>query len=390
MPQITTSMNRFLLLIVTLAIGLTACKSTKRAYQRGDYETAIFNSIERLRKSPKNKKARQTLADAYPEFLTYVKAEVENAKRSGDQLRWEEVANYYDLMNRVYDEIQRAPAAKKVIRNPQRFTSEYRDAALNAAEVRYALGERELERGRQGDREAAKQAFYHFEQALEWQSGYRDAYDLMNTAREYATLLVQIEPIPMHSRALELSNEFFENQIAEYVAGVTFNPFIRFFMPSQARERSRDADQVVRMKFDDFVVGQAYVKETVVQRSRDSVVVGTVNITPDSTVDAYGTVKAEVHRFQKEISSTGLLDMKIIDTRTGRVLTQRKFPGTFVWYDYWGFFNGDGRALEESDEKFVRKTREAPNPLPQDLFIEFTRPIFAQVTDYVSGFYRNY
>lgn len=383
-------MNRFLLLMISLAIGLSACKSTKRAYEKGDYETAIFNSIERLRKSPNNKKARQTLADAYPEFVAYMQDNIDNAKRSGNQLRWEEVADYYNLLNRVYDEIQRAPGAKKIVRNPQRFTNEYREATLKAAEVRYTLGERELERGRNGDREAAKQAFFHFEKALEWQAGYRDAQNLMNIARDYATLLVQIEPIPMHSRTLELSNEFFENQIAEYIAGTTFNPFIHFYMPSQARQRKRDADQIVRMKFDDFVVGQSYIKETVVQRSKDSVIVGTVKINADSTANAYGTVKAEVHRFQKQITSTGLLDMKIIDTRTGRVLTQRKFPGTFVWYDYWGFYNGDEKALDQSDTQYLRKSREVPNPLPQDLFIEFTRPIFSQVTEYVAGFYRNY
>lgn len=383
-------MNRLLLLVIVFGLGLSACKSTKRAFQKGDYETAIFNSVERLRKSPNNKKARQTLKEAYPVLLDFMQDNIDNAKRSSNPLRYEEVADYYSLLNRVYDEIQRSPAAKQVIRNPQRFTSELREASQKSAEARYILGERALERGRNGDRQAAKQAFYHFEKALEWQAGYRDAQNLMDLSRDYATLLVQIEPIPMHSRSLELTNQFFEQQIAEYVANTTFNPFIHFFMPSQARQRSRDADQIVRMKFDDFVVGQSYIKETVVERSKDSVVVGTVKITNDSTVNAYGTVTAKVHRFQKQITSTGLLDMQIIDTRTGRILTQRKFPGTFVWYDYWGFFNGDERALDNDDQKFIRKSREAPNPLPQDLFVEFTRPIFAQVTDYVSGFYRNY
>ncbi|MEL6589837.1 MAG: hypothetical protein AAFQ68_07155 [Bacteroidota bacterium] len=383
-------MKQILPFVMLALIGLSACKSTKRAYQKGDYETAIFNSIERLRKIPNNKKARQTLSQAYPDFLTYMQDNIDQAKISGDQLRWEEVAGYYNLLNRVYDDIQRSPAAKEVIRNPKRFTSEYREATQKAAEVRYFLGKQGLEQGRSGQREAAKDAYFHFGKALEWQPGYRDAENLMLEAQDLATLYVQIEPIPMHSRTLALSNEFFENQIAEYIASTTFNPFIRFFMPSQVASMGRNADQLVRMQFDDFVVGQAYVKETVVNRQRDSVVVGKVNITPDSTVNAYGTVKAEVHHFQKQITSTGLLDMKIIDIRTGRVVSQRKFPGTFVWYDYWGFFNGDERALEKADDRYLRKNREIPAPPPQDLFIEFTRPIFSQVTDYVSNFYRNY
>ncbi|MEM6348033.1 MAG: hypothetical protein AAF927_29355 [Bacteroidota bacterium] len=383
-------MKQIVPVLLALLIGLSACKSTKRAYQKGDYETAIFNSIERLRKSPNNKKAIQTLAQAYPDFLVYMQDNVDQAKQGGDQLRWEEIAGYYDILNRVYDEIQRSPGAKAVVKNPKRFSSEYRESIQKAAEVRYALGKQRLELGRNGDREAAKEAFYNFEKALEWQRGYRDAESLMLEAQDWATLYIQIEPIPMHSRTLELSNEFFENQVAEYIASTTFNPFVRFFLPSQVSSMGRNADQIVRMQFDDFVVGQSYVKETVVNRQRDSVVVGTVKITPDSSVNAYGTVKAEVHQFQKQITSSGLLDLKIIDARSGRVVSQRKFPGTFVWYDYWGFFNGDERALEKADDRFLRKRRESMPPPPQDLFIEFTRPIFGQLTDYVTNFYRNY
>ncbi|MFK7921028.1 MAG: hypothetical protein AB8H47_03680 [Bacteroidia bacterium] len=383
-------MKQILPVLLIFVIGLGACKSTKRAYQKGDYETAIFNSIERLRKSPNNKKAIQTLSEAYPDFLVYMQDNIDQAKQGGDQLRWEEISGYYDILNRVYDEIQRSPGAKAVVRSPKRFSSEYRESTQKAAEVRYALGTQRLALGRNGDREAAKDAYYHFEKALEWQSGYRDSQELMLESRDFATLYVQIEPIPMHSRTLALSNEFFENQIAEYIAATTFNPFIRFFMPSQVASMGRNADQVVRMQFDDFVVGQSYVKETVVNRQRDSVVVGKVNITKDSTVNAYGTVKAEVHQFQKQITSTGLLDLKIIDSRSGRVVSQRKFPGTFVWYDYWGFFNGDERALENADDRFLRKSRESMPPPPQDLFTEFTRPIFSQLTDYVANYYRNY
>lgn len=383
-------MKQPLLLLILALIAFSGCRSTKKAFEQGDYERAVINSIERLRRAPDNKKSFNTLKDAYPALVDYYQEQIDIAKRSPNPLRWENVIEDYRVLNRVYDEIQRSPSAKRAVPNARNYTPELNESLLKGAEARYALGFQDLERGRQGDRDASKQAYYHFTKALELRPGFRDAQNLSLEAQDLATLYVQVEPIPMHSRTFALSNEFFENQMVEYFRSVQFSPFIRFFTPREAALRQREPDQIIRMQFDDFVVGQAYVKETVIQRVRDSVVVGKVTIAKDSTVNAYGTVKAEVHRFQKEISSGGLLDVRILDVRREALLSQKKFPGTFVYYDYWGFFNGDERALEEDDKRFLRKRQPGPDPLPQDLFIEFTKPIYSQVTDFIAAYYRNY
>lgn len=380
----------FLLLLPLLLVLLPACKSTKRAYEQGDYATAVYNSVERLRRSPDNKKARQTLKLAYPALKDYHLQEIATAKLSPNPFRWEEVMHHYEILNRAHDEIRRSPAALKIIPAPTQYLSEYNQATQNAAEARYLLGNQRLELAEAGDREAAKEAYDHYQRALEIRPAYRDAEDRSLQALDLATVYVLIEPIPMHSRTLELSNEFFENQMAEYIAANQLNPFVRFFPPSMAGRTPREPDHIIRMQFDDFVVGQAYVRERVVQRRKDSVVVGTVKVKADSSVNVYGTVEAEMHQFQKQITSTGLLDVRILDTRSTALITQQKFPGTHQWYDYWGFFSGDRRALEEEDERYLTKRREVPNPPPQVLFTEFTRPIFSQVTNFVERFYRNY
>ncbi|GAB4406222.1 MAG: hypothetical protein OHK0039_07800 [Bacteroidia bacterium] len=379
---------RYSLLFLCLILVLSACKVTQKAYERGDYETAVFNSIERLRRSPENKKASQTLAEAYPAMQTYLQEQIEQLKLSNNPLRWEAVARNYETLNRAYDEIQRSPAARRIIRSPQQYQREYGEATRLAAESRYALGIQGLQRAQAGDRNSAKDAYEHFRRALEWRPGFRDAEDRSLEALDLATIYIEVEPIPMHSRALALSNEFFENQLFEYMASSPISPFVRFVSAADTRTLRRDPDHILRMGFDDFVVGQAYVKETVMQRRRDSVVVGTVKISEDSTVNVYGTVEAEMHQFMKQISSSGLLDLRIIDGRTGTILAQRKFPGTFVWTDRWGFYQGDKRALDPEDEDFVRKRSESPNPPPQVLFVEFTKPIFSQVTAFVSDYYR--
>jgi len=102
-----------------------------------------------------------------------------------------------------------------------------------------------------------------------------------------------------------------------------------------------------------------------------------------------GSVKATVHIFRKQVTSRGVLDFKIYDAYTNKVLTQEKLPGEFVWYTEWGFFNGDERALSDYHKEIVQY-REAPPPPPQDLFIAFTEPIYDQITRKIQSFYRKY
>ena len=375
-------MNR---LLPFMMIFLIACGSGKKALQKGEYKDAVLRSIKRLRSSPSNRKAGETLSQAYPNLLAYYQDKIETTRLETSPLRWERIMDYYKDLNEVYDEIQRSPAAKSLLPNAQNFQGEYTQVRRRAAEARYALGNDALE---DGTREGAKQAFSHFETALELRPNFRDAASKMQEAQELATVWVQVKPIPIHSIRFEISNDFFQREIGDYLTQREHSPFVRFVLPGHPRPHPKP-HHVIELTFDDFSVGNTYEKETVAERVQDSVVLRTRRV-GDSTVNVYGTVKAEVHCFQKEISSTGLLRMRILETDRGRLLEEEQFGGTFVWYDYWGYFEGDKRALEEDDEKFMKKNRPGPEPYPQDLFVEFTRPIYDDLTDYLRRYYRNY
>ena len=387
-------MKKLLTMVVLLGMILLAgCSSGKKSYQQGDYGEAVFQSTKRLRQSPNNKKALETIANAYPQMVRYNLDRVNNLKRSGKVARWEDIMSLYDELNRAYDEIQRSPAALRLVPEARSYISEFELARLKAAEARYAIAEKEMVIAVSGDREAAKRAYDSFEIADDLQPGFRDARLRMEMALDLATVYVKIEPIPMHSRALELSNEFFQNKIIEYARSANINTFVRFLTEKEFKSFNKQPDQNIQMIFDDFVVGQAFVKETVEQRVRDSVVVGTVDVTEGGekvTKDVYETVKVEVHIFEKKLESSGLLDFRIVDSNNGAVITQQKFPGTHIWIDYWGFFNGDERALTKEDKNRLRKKREVMPPPPQDLFVAFTEPIYGQITRFVRDYYRGY
>jgi hypothetical protein len=136
------------------------------------------------------------------------------------------------------------------------------------------------------------------------------------------------------------------------------------------------------------VVGQVYLKESTEKISLDSVIVGQVEV-EGVKKNVYGTVTAEFTTFKKMVSSKGLLDLQIYDPLAQRVINQQKMPGEFVWASEWATFKGDERALSK-DQVARCKLREVPPPLPQDLFLEFCKPIYGQVTSHLERFYRSY
>jgi hypothetical protein len=60
-----------------------------------------------------------------------------------------------------------------------------------------------------------------------------------------------------------------------------------------------------------------------------------------------------------------------------------------VWTSIWGSYTGDDRALSAEQKRLATQQPMLPPP-NQDLFIEFTKPIYSQVVNYIRSVYRNY
>ena len=374
--------------IVFLALILAAaCTSGRRALQKGNYEDAIFKAINRLRSSPGNKNARETLREGYPLTLEYHSGRIANLKASNEAFKYEGVLDSYSTMTRIHDEIQRCPACREEVRGSRGYMGEIGEAKQLAAIDRYTAGSIAFDRD--NSRESAKEAYFHFIRAAELVPNYKDVQERAKQAKFEATMKIVFEQIPVHSRTFGLSNEYFQNQVNQFVNSERMSEFVRFYTPNEAKTAGlRKPDQIVRLQFDDFVVGQTYVRETNENMERDSVVVGQVN-TETGKQNVYGTVKAKFVLFQKTVSSRGLMDLQIYDPNANRVVFQEKMPGEFVWRSEWANYRGDERALTDKQLK-MSGLREVPPPPPQDLFLEFCRPIYTQTTNTLRRFYRNY
>jgi hypothetical protein len=378
---------KLLYLYLFIFIFLTACGSPRKALERGEYHEAVLGAIKKLKGSPDNEKAMSVLQEALPLAVGQHQDNIDNQKRSTLPFRWEKIADSYGKLQQIHEEVRASPVAMKAVGKPKSYIEDWEDAKKMAAAERYEAGNRELAKN---TREYARAAYEHFETAQKLVPNYRDSRSKMEQAIEMATLKVVVERIPVYARNLQLGNEYFQNKMDEYLAkNERINRFVRFYSPEEMQRSGQYPEHQVRMVFDEFEIGQTYIKsETIEVESKDSVQVGEATLN-GKKIAVYNKVKAKLSSYRKKVVSKGLLDMQIIELHSGRVLLQEKMPSEYVWGCEWANFNGDERALTNTQKENCKREEIMPPPA-QELFLEFGKPIFDQATNRLRNFYRNY
>lgn len=371
-------------LLALLVLTIVSCATGKNALEKGNYETALDRAINRLQSNPDNKKSQDVLIEGYRLASNYHMDYIRMLAVNNDPNKWEATYYQYKQLNSYYRQIQRCPACLALVM-PKSYISEESEAARKAAEYQIELGNNALATN---TIEGGRRAFKHFNFALNFDRNVPNIDSLLTDARNMGTVRVLIEPIPIHSRSLELTNEYFENRVIEYLDRFSQGRFVQFFTVDEAEQIDLQPDQIVSMQFDDFVLGQTLIESKTKEVKRDSVVVG--QFTDDKGVkhDVYNTVKAELTINRKTLSSQGVMNFEIRDAYTNRILTNRKLPSKDVWVHEWASFNGDSRALTR-DEIEMSKLKELPPPPPQTLFIGFVDRIYDQIIGSISNFYRD-
>ncbi|MFD0940157.1 hypothetical protein [Pedobacter boryungensis] len=374
--------NSRLRYFIYLSILIVGCTTGKNALQNGNYDASVSKSVDRLKSSPKNAEAIQVLTTAYELALKDHLRKIDEAKLSSNVLKWETILTHYQQLNQLSDEINSSPIAQSLVPNPPKYIAEAEDSKYKSAEARYTLGVNQLN---ENNRISAKNAYFNFEKANYFYPNYKDVQHKMDDAYWAAVLKVVVQPVAVNSSYYKLSNQYFQQQVNEFMSNYQKNRFVIFYSEQQASTQKITPDQVLRLNFDNFVVGQTYVKERVEKLKKDSVLIEETR----ANGKVYGIVKATLSIFDKKVSSSGLLSMTIYDYQTNKIIKQQRLPGTYIWQDSWASYKGDERALTKQQLQMTKR-REILPPPPSTLFVEFTKPIYAQLVDEISYFYNRY
>lgn len=100
-------------------------------------------------------------------------------------------------------------------------------------------------------------------------------------------------------------------------------------------------------------------------------------------------LKGRIKIITDEVASGGLLNVRIEDFQSRKKVMDEEIPGEFVWRNQYGVFVGDERVLTDQQVRILNN-HAIPSPAPQDMFTEFTRPIYIRLTDRLSTYFNRF
>ena len=362
---------------------LSACTSSKQQFEKGNYEKAVALSIKKLRKKPDNSKQKNILKAAYQYAVQVSEEKIKQHQQSTDRFKWDRVIKQYQKMQQLYTDLLQCPACLSIV-SPVDLQNELNQALAQGAQIYVEEGQKALATK---EKEGGRLAYRHFAQAKAYQNDYGNIDLMLNEARIQGTEIIGLSRIPVSSKVLELNTAFFLQQLTQALNDLNY--FFAVFAPlEQLVAQNQQADQVVDLSFDDYYIGQTYIKEVRESLVRDSVKVGEVTDSLGTKYAVYGEVKADLQRFEKTIESGGLLNIAIVEPNSRSVLFQQKIPSTTIWENNWASYQGDKRALTK-EELALTQEKELLPPPPQELFYSFTRPLFDQSANLLRRRYRH-
>jgi hypothetical protein len=379
-------MKNVTLLFVIAAIIISCKKTGKRAFEKGDYFSALMISVEKLKRDNDNPKALEVLPQAYKLAQKELLSDINKIKNTSQQFKFEAVMKNYDKLNQMYSKIEKCSPCKSLV-SPANYFDEFETNKELASDERYKFATNLLNKG---TIENGRQAYQNFTDLANFSLNYKDVNEKIEDALFTGSYHVVVEQPAINSKMYQYSNEYFQGKIDEYLqTNRRINKFIRFYQPQEAKEIKLKPDHIVRLEFIEFVVGETNrTSEKTNVTSKDSVKTGTVKI-EGKTIDVFDRVNATVIKNTKTVRSKGILAMEIFDFKTNRTLLREQLPGEFYWTNEWASFNGDERALTESEIIMTKKTEILP-PDRQQMFVEFCKPIYNQFTTKIKKFYDRY
>jgi hypothetical protein len=404
-------MSRIILSILVASIFLSSCSTGLKSLQRGDYYDAILKAANRLSSDPDNRKASQVVREGYPMAIAYYQEEIDQTLTGNDQFKWKRTLEIMQTVNRISDEIRRIPAARKLVPAPKTYTSEMTDVQNRAAQEFYDAGMDAL--GRK-TRETAKQAYFHFMNADGLVRGFKDTKQRIVQAKDLATVKVVVEQIPVNGK-FEYSAQFFYDNVFQMLnERFQEKDFVHFFSPEQAAQtKQKYPDMVLQMGFYDFFIDRPQhfeeqqeltkqIEEQYESRAKKdttllmpgpngqrNLVIVNVKKGEPITLTKMVSKKGKIKILTDQVGSGGLLELKAVEFQSQKIVFTDKIPGQFTWMNKYGIFVGDNEVLTNELTAILNNKMIMPPPA-QDMFVLFTKPIFNQLADKLTNYFKQY
>lgn len=389
-PRMKLTVLAFLATIVIFS----SCASADKLVETGNYDQAIDLAIRKLA-GKKNKKVKyvQALETAFAEVTERDMRMADRLKAYGDDAKWEEVNDIYRRISRRQEAISPLlPLIDKegIKANFQfvRIENLERESREKAAAFLYDHAQEMIEKGRRGDRLAARTAYDELTKISKYYRDYKDRESLMQTALELGTsyILVNVE-----NDAPVMLPYGFEEEITRF--GVRdLDSKWRVYHTNRDPQIDYHYEAVMRLTNIDLspevVQERRYEDVKEIEDGFDYVLDANGNVTKDSLgndikIPRKVRISAKVLEvYQSKVANiSGRLDL--IDLQTNSLVDSEPLGVEAVFENYASTFQGDERALSKESRQRIGN-RPVPFPSDADLILTAAEQIKPVIKEKIS------
>ena len=377
-------MTKLLTTVVVFAIVFSSCKSTSKAFQRGEYTDAIAIGVRKLQKDPSDAKTRDLVRSSYSYEVTEHEDRIRILSNSTSDLRFDDIYQEYGHLQNLYNIIHQYPAVAQMI-PAKDYSTNLQEIGDQATGVHLSKAERWMS---EHNKPAYREALKEYNIALRYHPDDIEIRKNRDIAYDNAITKVVVAPMQqfngyMYSSSYQLSN--FQNEVLRIFANSMHNDMLRFYSDYEAKTKHIQPDQILEMNFTRIMIGQPVDQRDTREISKQ-VVVKEIVYKPDSVIKQYGTVTAKIVNIKRTLISQGDLFITVRDTR-GTILWNDHFTGENRWNTEFASFSGDERALSDSDKSLCGKGEvQSPyeNKIMADLMNKIQSDLCARMNTYYS------
>ncbi|MCC6410871.1 MAG: hypothetical protein IT270_04385 [Saprospiraceae bacterium] len=379
----------FLLFVAAL---LPACRSSQKMIESGNYDAAIDFCIQKLR-GKKNKKNDYVkgLEMAFQKANARDVANIDRLKLQNREENWTQIHDMYTGIERRQKKIRPLLPLRSKSGYTARFTfidvsREENESREQAAAFLYAKAEALLERGKRGEKLAARDAYYTLRDIeKKYYNTYREKDRLMREARNWGTSFVLFEVKNQSGKILPTHLNDRLGAVADPSLNEEWKEFIF------EAENNVDYDYFATLRFRDIDVSpervheRSYVDEKRIQDGWEYEYDSKGNVKKDSLGNdiknpKFVIIRAEVLEvFQSKAARVGAT-LDIVDGATRKRLDSSDMSTEVLFENYASTFRGDKRALSEESKQRIGN-RPLPFPTDADMILQAADRLKPQLRD---------
>lgn len=346
-------MKTYVSLFLLLVLSFSACVNSHKLIQNEQYEEALDLSVRRLSKGKVKTPDIDALDISFTMIILKDEEEITALRKSGDPSVWPT----------IYDKALQIDAQQEVLRPVLRrledmgvpSTIQLYPAKALISEAReksaiffYAKAQQYIILARNGNRQAARKAYYALKRCRTYIEDFKDAPSLSDEMYDLGTTHILVNPIPDKRDVF-----FHEDLFSEIFANAAFPQRYDWQMLHLIREAAPAVHFRADFSLGDFYVSPNGLSSSCCSRSED-IKVGErekkVWSEKDSCYiveieDIIETVSATVTEYEQYKRANLNVYIQMVEEQSTRIIRQEILEGSTSWSNDYSEFSGDARAL---------------------------------------------